>query len=162
MSDSFSANLMAKIGKHLYTAEMVLTGLLTLGLLLPKMNIDSSALILIAVGGLAIIFFLQAYNAVPIPIPPAQMGFPELLCFSIVPKVMWIAMSICTIGILFFLLDVSKGYAQMLLIGVTCLIICLLILGYFFLTRPNYVRVLTPVLYRAAPVLLVSAYLLLS
>ena len=104
----------------------------------------------------------QAYNPMPIPLRSAQMGFQELLCFTILPKVMWIGASVCTVGILFMLLDISKGYEQMLLIGSTTLITCLLITGYFFLTKRSYVQALIPVLYRVVPVLLVTAYVLLS
>ena len=162
MPNSYSNSIMARIGKYLYNAEMVFAALLTLGLLLPKMDIDSSMLIFISVGGLALIFFLQAYNPMPIPVRSAQMGFQELLCFTILPKVMWIGASVCTVGILFMLLDISKGYEQMLLIGSTTLITCLLITGYFFLTKRSYVQALIPVLYRVVPVLLVTAYVLLS
>jgi hypothetical protein len=162
MPDSFSSSLMSKIGKYLYTAEMVLTGLLTIGLLLPRLDIDSSLVILISISGLATVFFLQAYNPIPLPFRQDQMGFKELLCFTILPKLMWIATSVCTVGILFFLIDISNGAGQMLLIGATSLVICLVITGYFFLTKQSYVKVLTPVLYRVIPVLLVSAYILLS
>ena len=160
-SSAVSAPLAAKIARFLNSAEMVLSSLLILGLLLPKVDIDSSIVILIAVGGLAIIFFLQAYAPFPIPIQKERPGFKELLCFTVLPKVMWIAASVSTVGILFFLLDISNGAVEMMTIGATSLAACLLVTGYFYISARQYIIPLIPVLYRAVPVLLITTYILL-
>jgi hypothetical protein len=159
---SSAPNVMQKITRHLYNAELFLTGLLTFGILLPKMGVDSSPIVVISVFGLAVVFFLQAYNPTLLPIPPAQRGFKELLSLTVLPKIIWIATSVCTIGILLFLLDISNGYLQVLLIGETALVASLLIAGYFFMRSAAYAKIVTPMLYRAVPVLLISTYILLS
>jgi hypothetical protein len=160
-SSAVSAPLAAKIARLLNSVEMVLSGLLILGLLLPKFDIDSSLVILIAVGGLAIVFFLQAYSPLPIPIQKEQPGFKELFAFTVLPKVMWIGASVSTVGVLFFLLDISNGAFEMMTIGATSLAACMLVTGYFYISARHYIIPLIPVLYRVVPVLLITTYILL-
>jgi hypothetical protein len=159
---SSAPTIIHKITRHLYNAELFLTGLLTFGILLPKMEVDSSLIVVISVFGLAVVFFLQAYNPVLLPIRSAQMGFRELFSLTVLPKIIWIATSVCTIGILLFLLDINDAYYGTLLIGETALVAGLLIAGYFSMRSATYAKIVMPMLYRAVPVLLISTYILLS
>ena len=151
-----------KIAKYLYPAETFFLGLLTVGILLPRFDIDTSAIIMISLSGLAMVFFLNMYRPLDVKIGQGDQGsFKELLYLVIVPKILWLSSSVNAIGILFFILN-FKGYKEMLMIGAATSAIALVILGIFFLTEEKHIKATIPVLYRAIPMLLVAVYILFA
>lgn len=154
--------LTEKLFKYLYPAETFFLGLLTVGILLPKFDIDSSGIIMISLSGLAVIFFLYAYRPLEVKIGQGdKMGFKELIYLTILPKLLWLSASVNAIGVLFFLLDM-KGYKEMLMIGSATSLVALVIIGIFFLTEEKHIKATIPILYRVVPLLLVAAYVLFN
>lgn len=155
-----SSPINEKIAKYLYPAETFFVGLLTVGILLPKFDISSDEVIMISLSGLAIIFFLSAYRPLEIKIGQGdKLEFKEMLYLTILPKILWIACSVMTIGILFNILNMP-GSKNMLVIGSSTALVILILFGVFFLSEEKHIKATIPILYRAVPLLLVTAYLL--
>ncbi|MBL7850551.1 MAG: hypothetical protein JNN04_06585 [Cyclobacteriaceae bacterium] len=111
----------------------------------------------ISLSGLAAVYFLMAYR------PPAaspegeKKGFRQLLTETILPKILWIGCSVGVIGLMFFLLQL-QGVREMLFIHAASGGIGL---GMFLAFRQTgEANSIPPVIYRAVPLLLISAYLL--
>lgn len=156
-----SSPLNEKLGKYLYPAETFFVGLLTVGILLPKFDISSDEVIMISLSGLATIFFLSAYRPLEIKLGQGEevQGFKALFYLSILPKVLWISCSIMAIGILFAILNLP-GNKNTLMIGSSTAFVALIFIGIFLLSDEKHIKATIPILYRAVPLLLVSAYLL--
>jgi len=97
-------------------------------------------LLMIGLSTLAGVFFLTANTFPPAleKTSPAKnrKSFADLL-LTILWKVIHIAMSVSTIGLLFFLL-LLKGFEQMMAIGTTAIIISLLFVGFFILQNNEH------------------------
>jgi hypothetical protein len=110
-----------------------------------------------SLSGLAGIYFLMAYRP-PTPVPEGEKkGFGQLLSQTILPKVLWIGCAVGAIGIMFHLLQLDGAHEMLLIhaasggVGV----------GMFLAFRQSTdSQALTPLLYRAVPLLLISVYLL--
>ena len=147
--------------KYIPLIEKILLAALAIGALLAVMQIDTTVAS-VSLIGLAITYFLSAYR------PPSfsqdqsdPFTFRELLALMITPKVLWISSAICAMGIAFYLFNLgNEGYKNMLLIGVMSIGPGTLILFAFLLGRVRYISTVTPVLFRAVPLGLVSLYIL--
>jgi hypothetical protein len=154
--ESFSAKLFEK----LQWIEIALWAGAGIGLLLRFASVPSNNLIIISLSGLAIILFLSAYR------PPnivrsddEKLGFTDLLCFSIAPKVLGISSAVTIIGVLFFLMGM-KGYEQMLLVGSMSIAIASLLIEAGVVMKVKHMKTVISILYRAVPLMLIGFYLL--
>ena len=147
-----------RLYRYLEQAELILLVILTASLLGRYLQMDGHMTGLqISLSGLAGVYFLMAYRP-PSPLPGGQKkGFAQLFSETILPKVLWIGCAVGAVGIMFHLLQL-EGARQMLMIhtasgGVG--------IGMFLAFRQTGdTQTLTPVLYRAIPLLLISVYLL--
>ena len=152
-----------KVTNHLPVIEKVLLTALAVGLILTVMKIDS-AVPEIALLGLAITFFLFAYRTIEIRrYENEQFGFSEFLGYRIIPKILWISSSISALGISFYLFDFgNEGYKQMLMFGGSTIFLGSLVLLVLSVSGVKHLKIVTSVLLRAVPLLLVDMYLLFA
>lgn len=139
-------------------AELILLAILGASLLARYFQMDVYMTGLqISLSGLAGVYFLMAYRP-PAPLPEGEKkGFAQLLSQTILPKILWIGCAVGAIGIMFYLLQL-EGAREMLLIHAASGGIGV---GMFLAFRQTSdSQTLTPVLYRAIPLLLISVYLL--
>lgn len=152
--------LFFKIIQHLPLVEKILLTGLVAGTILRVLHMGSSVT-LVALFGLATVYFLMAYR--PIDIPRAEderLGFPELLGLTILPKVLWLSCSISAVGIGFYLLDLGNdAYRKMLLVGGLTGGIASLILAMLWMQGTKHINFIAPVLIRVVPLCLVDFYL---
>ena len=154
-----------RITRHLHWPENLCYAMLSISGILVLMDMNAESLILFSMSGLAIVFFLYAQR------PPEMsntgeepLGFKALLTMSVIPKVLWISLSVSTIAILFHYLQLNDtGSKQMLLIGGSSLFMGMLLLG--ILTLGGGVKDQKSLLFvvaRAIPVLIIDSYLFFS
>lgn len=148
--------------KYFPLIEKVLLTMLGIGLVLMLADMGSTVARFSLIG-LAIAFFLMANRPAETSIEEGRPPrFLELLGLSIVPKVLWIGSAICAMGISFYLFDFGNdGYIQMLVIGTLSVVTCLLIIMICAVADVKMSTVI-PILLRAVPLSLVSAYLWLQ
>lgn len=132
------------------------------GIILKQVGIQVNVLILIGLLGLAGVFFLNAYSR---PQKKEQqngpMGFMELLASTILPKVIWIGMSVILIGILFYVMKMGQdSYLQMLYIGSLSTALAFVIMSISKATGLKDDNTVAPILLRAALLLIISVYIL--
>lgn len=153
---------MTKTIKYLNWLEGILLILIAIGLLSKFIHVDGSGIISVSLIGLAVIFFLYAYQ--PLLTEKSEgvnPGFRELLAWSILPKVIWIGSSISVLGIAFYLFHLnSEGYKKMLMIGGSASGIAMAVLGALLVAGVKNSKDVTPILFRAVPLLLVDGYIL--
>lgn len=150
--------LVTRITAYLPIAEKIFLMGLAIGIVLTLASLDSLVLKASLVG-LAATFFLYGYKPIDVPVKEDEnLGFPELLGYSIAPKVTWIACAVSLIGILFTMQN-FEGSKQMLYIGGTTLVISSLIFIFLSAKRTKHMSVVVPVLYRAVPLLVLDLYL---
>lgn len=156
--------LILRMTKQLYWAERFFLVALFIGIVIKLLNAGGISVVTISMAGLGIVFFLYAYRPLEIDRrEDEKFGFNELLAFTILPKVTWISSSISVIGILFYLLDLgNEGYKQMLMIGGSCLLLAITLLGFLFISGVKHLNSLVPLLYRAVPLLLIDLYIFLK
>lgn len=150
-----------KLFKLLDLAERVFLGATIVALFFRRMEMEIGSLLMIAMSGLAIVYFLKPQQ------PPEliqeesddeqpKLSFADLLVKTIVPKVGWIGCSVAVIGILFWFQGL-KGSHEMLLLGGGTLGIASLVLTYAVVTGT---KTLMPLLMRALPFFLICVVLL--
>ena len=127
---------------------------------------QGSFVVTMALAGLAVVFFLMAYR------PPARsnvatgekMDFMDLLGQTIIPKILWISCAIGAVGLLFRHLQTpNNGYKELLIIQLASLSgATLVVLGLFVVKGLASVRKLAPIYYRAIPLTLATASILME
>ena len=119
-------------------------------------------LLMIGLSTLASAFFLTAYT-----LPPnvektlreeQSRTFTDLLGF-IIWKVIYLALAVNCIGLLFSILQL-KGFMQLLLIGTTTLIISLLLAGVIILQKNEYLPTFQIAIIKALMIALMDTYIL--
>ena len=154
-------SLIIRITKHLPLVEKFLLTALAIGVILTLLRMDTTVTRLTLLG-LGITFFLYAYRPVEIPLQENEkFGFPELLGLMIVPKVLWISCAVSAVGIAFYLFR-NEGYKQLLFIGGSSVGIGTFLLVILLLNGVKHIKIITPVLLRAVPLLLADTYLFLK
>lgn len=118
--------------------------------------------LMIAMSTLAMVFFMYAYVPPQVDVTSErQPGFRELLAYSIAPKVLWISMSVTTIGLLFYALGFPKmNWQQMLLIGTSSMGLSILIQMGMFVAGLPPTKAFWRSLLRASPLFVVGVYIL--
>lgn len=164
MTTTAESNQPNSTTKVLNWLEALLIATLIAGIVLTYINIPVSLLIQIALAGLGILFFIYAFQPIPINAKEGEkFGFQELFAWSIIPKVIFISCAICLVGTLFYTLGTNEaGYVQLLSIGTTSLILALVILAFLKLNGVKHLDNLNFIIIRAVPILVIGAYLLLS
>jgi len=148
------------MNKILVKAEMLLLAILAVAAVLELLDSKLSILYIISLAGLGLVFFLFAQY----PSQSKKDGgsdFKALLGLTIVPKVLWIATAITTIGILFYLQG-FKGAFNLLGIGVSTIAVCTIILIILRFIKVKGVEQVIPILYRSYPALLAAAYFMFA
>jgi len=150
-----------KLFPFLNKVEIACMLALAIGLVAQYLKYPAQSLLIVALGGLSIVFFLGAYQ------PPTfvrdeneKFGMPELLQLTIAPKVLGIGMAVACIGILFKMIGVNpEGSAQMLLLGggTSAIAIAIILIG--LVTNVKHIQSLVPKLYRAVPIAAIALYL---
>lgn len=154
----FAATLYSLLKK----VEIALWLALVLGLLLHYGGYPAKNVLIVSLSGLAIVFFLGAYQPSNIVRSDNEkLGFMDLLYLTIAPKLVGISMAVSLIGILFYFINANvEGTKQMLFLGSISGIAASLVIGIGVATRAKNSSVLIPILYRAVPIAIASAYLL--
>lgn len=126
---------------------------------------QGSTLVTVALGGLAVVFFLMAYQ------PPKsnqrdsdkKMDFIQLLVLTIIPKILWISCAVGAIGLLLRHLQTDNdGYRQMLIIQSVVTLGTLIVVAFAAVTGVSGIRNLLPIYFRALPLTLAAGSLLMA
>jgi hypothetical protein len=161
MNSTTPKPLVLSLMQYLPLAEKIFLAGASVGLIFLFLNLDTLVLIASLIA-LAVIFFLSAYRP-PEDVPANEnerQGFQELFAFVILPKVLWIGCAVCSVGIALYLIGPSnEGYRQMLLIGGLSLISDSVIFIFFLVKGIKHIQVVTPIFFRAIPLLAASAYI---
>lgn len=152
------------ITQYLPRLERTLLMLIVLGIVITFLTSAGSLIINVAIGGLALVFFLYAYRPLLVNAgKDERAGMGELLGWSIVPKVLWIGCAISAMGILFFLIKTgSDEYRNMVMIGGISIVSGLLVLGVLRVSGTKHLQVVTPILLRAIPLMIMDFYVFLG
>jgi hydrogenase/urease accessory protein HupE len=157
---SKSRGLVSRISKYLPIAEIICLALLMIGIVI-AMNTDDITIVVLPVTGLACVFLLNAYAPQAHSEAEGPSQFAEMLAKRIIPKVLWIASSVITLGLLFFVLGYDpENYRQLLLIGVVAMTGGLLTIAAVAVSGVKGVAIVAPVLYRAIPLAIIGSYVL--
>lgn len=142
--------------KRLPILETTFVVSLLLGIVSTHIGFDLFWLTKISLGGLAIVLFLYAFR--PLDIPPPndgedqeyKGGFRYLLALSLVPKWLFIGMSIGLFGILLSMLNTgNKGYISALHISLLTITVSILISFLLRLSGLKIVKVLYPTILKS-------------
>ncbi|MEO9871435.1 hypothetical protein [Ekhidna sp.] len=107
-------------------------------------------LITIGLGGLAIVFFLNIKRQIEVePAEDEEPGFNELLAWTIMPRLLWIATTISTAAILFYTLQLGNdGYLKLLYVGGFVIIISTLVLIVLRVIGTKHLNALFPIYFK--------------
>lgn len=148
--------------------EAVLLVGLAVSLVANYMNVAGAATgIVVSLCGLAGVFFLMAYRP-PAPMPERQESdskpaMPALLMQTILPKVLWLSSAIGAAGLaIYHTHPDNDGYKQLLLIQSASCVLGIVLIGLFSAQGVSGAKKLVPVLYRAVPITLAGAQLLMA
>lgn len=150
-----------KLFQYLERLELILLAAFAGGLLTRYMGLSASeTIIMFSLSGLAGVYFLNAYKP-PASQPPSEVkkDFVALASQTILPKLLWISSSVCVIGLLFFLLQL-EGHPQQLMVGALASAVGVVLYVILSLMGSKEAEALSPVLYRAIPLLLMALYFL--
>lgn len=152
------------ITQYLPRLERMLLMLLVLGIVITFLTNAGSLIINVAIAGLALVFFLYAYKPLDVNAGKNEkVGLGEMLGWSIVPKVLWISCAVSAVGILFFLVKTGSGeYMNLVMIGGFSIMIGLLVLGVLRVSGTKNLEVVTPILLRAIPLMIMDFYVFLG
>ena len=146
--------------KILTYSEFTFFALLFIGIALLATIPDATILIIIGLIGLIAMFILNLRQ--PLEIEPddnQKQGFTELLSWLILPKVIWISLTILTAGTLFYFINFgNEGYKQLIFIGVNSLILSTFILLILTIMRVRHLKKVWFIFLRAIPLFLVAMY----
>lgn len=127
-----------------------------LGFAVRFMKYGGSNIIMIGILTLSCVYFLSAFLIFPTPADNnIKKGFADLLSETVLPKLMYISLSVFCIGFLFAILHL-KGADEMLRVG-----ILIMIMGTFFsmiliLSKRERMKLLQPVVIRVIVGLVLS------
>ncbi len=155
---SFATTLYSLLKK----VEIALWLALVLGLLLHYGGYPAKNVLMVSLSGLAIVFFLGAYQPSNIVrSDDEKFGFMDLLYLTIAPKLVGISMAVSLIGILFYFINANvQGTKQMLLLGSLSGIAASVVIAIGVAIKAKNSVTLIPILYRSVPVAIASVYLL--
>lgn len=152
------------VTQYLPRLERMLLMLLVLGIVVTFLSATGSLIINVAIAGLSVVFFLYAYKPLDANTGEKEKaGIGELLGWSVVPKVLWISCAVSALGILFFLIKTGTGeYRNMVMIGGFSILSGLLVLGVVWTSGTKHLEVVTPILLRAIPLMIMDFYIFLA
>lgn len=155
----FSASLFKILG----TLEMLALAAVIVAIALKYLQLPGGdEILMIGMSVLAMTYFLMAYKP-PVPTNSQQerRGITHLFVDTILPKVTWTGCTIAVIGSLFGILHL-QGAGQMLMVGTSVLIVCILLSVYFIATGSDQTSGLMGILYRAAPLCIFGIYVYMN
>ncbi|HLT71112.1 MAG TPA: hypothetical protein VKZ75_00605 [Cyclobacteriaceae bacterium] len=158
-----ATSMLQGITRYLPRLERMLLMLIVLGIVITFLTNAGALIINVAIAGLALVFFLYAYQPLLVNTgKDEKAGMGELLGWSIVPKVLWIGCAISAMGILFFLIKTGTDeYRNMVMIGGFSIVSSLLVLGVLQVSGTKHLQVITPILLRAIPLMIMDFYVFL-
>lgn len=161
MSESRSS-FTQQLFKLIDRAEMILLGALSIALILYTTSFKSEILLNLSLKGLAVLFFLSAYRPIQIERKEGEkLGFMDLLCTTIVPKILWISSAVITVGIILFFSNTgNEGYKIILMLGSITIPVGIILLAAGLSSGVKQLNVIVPILYRAIPLTIVAIYIL--
>lgn len=135
---------------------------LIIGIVLNLYKMGLPVLINISLGGLGIVYFLNTFQHLEIERKEDKpLGFKELLGLVVVPKVLWISLTISIIGILLYFINPDNDvYKILLYIGELNIAISTAILFILKFSESKYFDSMLPILYRAFPIFVANFYIL--
>lgn len=156
-----ATSMLQGITEYLPRLERMLLMLLVLGIVMAFLTSVGSLIINIAIAGLALVFFLYAYKPINVNSgDDEKAGMGELLGWAVVPKVLWISCAVSAMGILFFLLRTGNlEYKNMVMIGGFSILVGLVVLGVLQVSGTKHLQVVTPILLRAVPLMIMDFYI---
>lgn len=124
------------------------------------------SVVTMALAALAAVFFLMAYRP-PEQSEPAtgeKKDFMELLSQTILPKILWISCSVGVVGLLLRHVQTStNGYKEILMIQLATVTgATLVVIGLAVVRGASGVRRLAPIYFRAIPLTLATASILMA
>ena len=155
------ASFTQKLYGFLPTVEKALVALLALSLLAKYFNMDGIPLLIISLSGLAGVYYLGSFRPLGIERKEGEkLGFMDLFASTVAPKILGIASAVLIIGLLFFLMDLPRDrYIFLLMIGNSSIVLALVGLGLAGMTGAENMEVLSPILLRAVPLLILGGYI---
>lgn len=150
-----------KLYGFLPTVEKALVALLAMSLMAKYINIDAKPLLLISLAGLAGVYYLGSFRPLGIERKDGEkLGFMDLLATTHAPKMLGISSAVLIIGLLFFLQELPRDrYIFLLMIGNSGIVLALVGLGLARMTGTEHLEVLSPILLRAVPLLIIGGYI---
>jgi len=149
-------HFLEKYDKTFSILEYSLLTLVAISFLLGESIGQKDLLFIIALGGLGTIYFLLAFKPVDIPEQPeVTLGFRELLGWSILPKVSWMATSIGAVGILFYLIG-GQGFDRLLGVSAVTILTVTIIQAILVAIGIKYTNLFVPMFFRSIPVMIIS------
>jgi hypothetical protein len=149
--------------KNLDRAESLMLALLISGVVCHFMHWSfADQVLVLAFGGLAVVFFLNAYRppSTSTPDQADRKDFFTLLMQTILPKLLWISSAVGAAALAMVHQHAPKaGYLQMFMIQSVVAIVCLVAVGLAAAQGKN-VQHLVPILYRAIPLTLAAGHFL--
>ena len=154
--------LILRIIPYLPAAEKVLLIGFTIGLVLIFTNTSGKGVAQIALGGLAIVYFLSSFRNLDVPRTEEQpFEFKDLLTWIIIPRIFWIGSAFSLLGILFYSFQLGhEGYMRALMPGGSVILIGLAVIFYAYVTGTKNLAILLPTLLRAIPIMLIAFYVI--
>lgn len=149
--------------KYLDRAESLMLALLIAGVVCHFMDLSyADQVLVLAFGGLAGVFFLNAYRPPKAPEEgqETRKDFFALLSQTILPKVLWISSAVGAVALaLVHSHSPEAGYQQMFLIQGVVAVGCIVVVGISAFLGQN-IQHLVPILYRAIPLTMAGAHFL--
>ena len=153
---SFSSKLAALLAM----AEKVLLALAILGLALKVMGQPGDNVLMIALSGLAGVFFLSGFRPPEVAATEGiKLGFMDMLFSTIAPKIAGIGCAVATIGVLYTLLNMP-GSKEMLQVGFAAATAASALIAVGLAQGNERARTLSPFLTRLLPLLGICTYYL--
>lgn len=150
-----------RVSKYLPWIEGVLIVVLFGGAIGFYLDLQTG-LIIVSLLGLSITYIVSAYKPIEIESNgDEKFGMKELLAWTILPKIAWIACGVSTLGAMMFFMNLNTDrHRHMLLVGALSLAGAIAVAILLFVTGVKQIKVLGPVSLRALPLLCADCYML--
>jgi len=147
-----------KFAPVLKRAERVLWMSLIFGMVLSYFGLDTMLVIQFSLSLLGVLFFLFAFTRSDFRTSNSeQVGFKELLAWTILPKILWVSAGVSTFAILMSTLELANDvYLRVLPSGIAANAISTIVLSLLFLSGTKHMQKSLQILIRTIPILLAS------
>lgn len=148
--------------KLLGTLELIAIAATIVAMTLKYLQLPGAdEILMIGMSVLSMVYFLMAYKPPVASSEKEERGFGNLFISTILPKVTWTGCTVTVIGSLFGILHLH-GAGEMLMVGTSVLIVCVLTSVYFIATASSQTANLMSIMYRAAPLCIFGIYVYMN